>query len=348
MKAAVFLEPGKIEIQDIPKPTAGDTDVVIKVKAASICGTDLRIMKHGHFKLPAGTPRVLGHEFAGEIVEVGSKVTDYKIGDRVSLTPNIGCGACKQCARGLNQMCPDYEAFGITLNGGFEEYALIPGWAIERGNLFKIPEGVSYEFAALMEPMSCCHSGQNKVELSADDTVLIIGAGPIGCFHAHLAKKRGSKKVIVANTKDFRLEIAGRMGADHLINVSEKDLKEEVMKLTDGEGVDVIITCVSKPEVIAESTDLLARHGRVNVFSGLGVQALPQIDVNSLHYKAQTMTGTTGSSNQDYQDIIDMMTDSDMDISPIISMRFSAENILEAMQHSSSGAGMKSLITFED
>ena len=348
MKAAVFLEPGVIEIQDIPRPVPGADDVLVKVRAASICGTDLRIMKHGHFKLPSGTPRVLGHEFAGEIVEVGDDVSGFSVGERVAVTPNIGCGQCKQCERGLNQMCPDYEAFGITLNGGFEEYVLIPGWAIERGNLHRIPENVSFEFAALMEPLSCCHSGQNKVEVGPEDSVLIIGAGPIGCFHTLLAKKRGSRQVIVANTKQVRLDIAGQMGADNLINVSESNLAEEVMKLTDGEGVDVIITCVSKPEVISETTSLLARHGRVNVFSGLGVQALPQIDVNSLHYKAQTLTGTTGSSNQDYIDIINMMPDADMDLSPIISRRFPVEELLAAMEHSASGAGMKSVITFED
>jgi threonine dehydrogenase-like Zn-dependent dehydrogenase len=348
MKAAVFLSPGVIEIRDIPKPLVSDSDVLVKVQAASVCGTDLRIMKHGHFKLTSGTPRVLGHEFSGEIVEVGSGVADFHLGDRVSVTPNVGCGSCKQCSRGLNQMCPNYEAFGITIDGGFQEYALIPGRAIARGNLHRIPKNVTYEFAALIEPLSCCHSGQNKVEVSPEDSVLIIGAGPIGCFHTMLAKQRGAKQVIVANTKQFRLDIAGQMGADHLINVSNSNLSEEVMRITNGEGVDVIITCVSKPEVIAEATSLLAIHGRVNVFSGLGMQALPQIDVNSLHYKAQTITGTTGSSVQDYIDVIEMMSNSDLDVSPIISERFPVERLLEAMEHSASGSGMKSLIIFED
>ncbi len=348
MKAAVFLGPGRIEVTDIPVPQVGPGDVLVEVRAASICGTDLRIMKHGHFRIPEGTRRVLGHEVTGRIVEAGADVQGFAAGDRVSVAPNVGCGECAMCRRGLNQLCPTYDAFGITLNGGFEEYMLVPAVAIERGNLFHVPDAVSDEIAAIMEPMSCCLHGQRKVELSPDDSVLIIGAGPIGCFHTVLAKRAGARQVIVANTRQPRLDIAGRLGADHLINVTEQDLHEEVMALTGGAGVDVVITCVSKPDVIASTTDLAGRLGRINVFSGLGDQARPAIDVNALHYKEQTLTGTTGSSVTDYGDVIDIIAESDVDLSPIITARFALDDIEAAMEHSRSGVGMKSLITFPD
>ncbi len=347
MKAAVFLEPGRIEVQDIPIPEVGPDDVLVRVRAASICGTDLRIFKHGHFKLPAGTPRVLGHEVAGEIADVGAAVSDWALGDRVSLTPNVGCGACEMCRRGLNQLCPTYDAFGITLNGGFEEYLLVPGWAIERGNLFRLPDAASFEVGAIMEPASCCLHGQRKVQVSSDDSVLIIGAGPIGCFHTLLAKRQGARQVIVANRRQPRLDIAGRLGADELVNVGEHDLHDEVMRLTDGRGVDVVITCVSNPEVIASATGMLARLGRVNVFSGLGDAAHPAIDVNALHYRELVLTGTTGSSNDDYRDVLGMLATGHVDLSPIISRRFAVDDIHAAMEHSASGAGMKPVIIFE-
>ena len=347
MKAAVFVEPGRIEVTDIPVPQVGDGDVLIQVRAASICGTDLRIMKHGHFRIPEGTQRVLGHELTGRIVEAGHDVRGFAVGDRVSVAPNVGCGHCTMCRRGYNHLCPTYDAFGITLNGGFEEYMLVPAVAIERGNLFHVPDAVTDEVAAIMEPMSCCLHGQRKVALSAGDSVLIIGAGPIGCFHTVLAKRAGARQVIVANTRQPRLDIAARMGADHLINVSERDLHDEVMALTGGNGVDVVITCVSKPDVIASATGLAARLGRINVFSGLGDQARPAIDVNALHYKEQTLTGTTGSSVTDYGDVIEIVAGSGVDLTPIITGRYALDDIELAMEHSRSGAGMKSIITFE-
>jgi threonine dehydrogenase-like Zn-dependent dehydrogenase len=347
MKAAVFRAPGVIEIDDIAVPTVGRADVLVRVRAASVCGTDLRIMKHGHFRIPSGEHRVLGHEVAGEIVEVGAEVAGFSVGDRVSVVPNVGCGRCRMCQRGLNQLCPDYEAFGITLNGGFEEYMLVPGTAIERGNLMVIPDALSFEEAAILEPMSCCLHGQRKVDLVPDDVVVIIGAGPIGCFHTLLAKQQGVKTVIVANTRQPRLEIARRMGADVTVNVSEQDLRAEVLRLTDGEGADVVITCVSKPDVIAGATELTGRLGRINVFSGLGDQARPAIDVNSLHYREQIITGTTGSSVQDYADVRELAASPTVDLSPVITDRFALEDVEAAMAQSASGTGMKSIVLFD-
>lgn len=347
MKAAVFREPGLIEVTDIEVPKIGPGDVLVKVRAASVCGTDLRIMRHGHFRLPAGTSRVLGHEVAGEIVEVGPEVEAFATGDRVSFAPNVGCGQCRMCARGLNQLCPTYEAFGITMDGGFQEFILIPRAAIERGNLFRIPPNLSFEEAAILEPMSCCLHGQRKVDMATDDLVVIIGAGPIGCFHAMLAKRQGVERVVVANTRQPRLDIARRMGADITVNISEQDLGQEIDRLTDGEGADVVITCVSKPEVVAGATQLIGRLGRINVFSGLGGAEHPAIDVNSLHYREQLITGTTGSSTTDYGDVMGLVSDGDVDLSPVITHRFALDDIHAAMAQSASGTGMKSVIHFD-
>lgn len=334
-------------VSDIPVPKVGAHDVLVRVRAASICGTDLRIMKHGHFRIPAGTARVLGHEVAGEIVEVGSGVVEWAVGTRVSVTPNVGCGTCAMCRRGLNQLCPTYQAFGITLDGGFQEYMLVPGWAIAQGNLFALPEGADFETAAIMEPASCCLHGQRKISVGPEDSVLIIGAGPIGCFHTLLAKRQGAKQVIVANRRQRRLDIAGSFGADVLVNVTENDLPEAVMRATEGAGVDVVITCVSDPEVISAATGMLSRLGRINVFSGLGDGARPEIDVNSLHYREQVMTGTTGSSVTDYGDVLKILATGEVDLSPIISGRFAVDDIAAAMEHAASGTGMKPVIVFE-
>lgn len=344
MKAAVFVGKQTIELEERPIPRAGARDVVIRVRVASICGTDLKIFNNGHFKIPEGTRRVLSHEISGEISEVGSEVTEWKIGDRVTVTPNIGCGSCRECRAGLNQMCPAYEAFGISLDGGMQEYMLVPGWTIARGNLFHLPDSISFEEGALLEPASCCLSGLRKLQVSGYDSVLIIGAGPIGCIHAQIAKALGSPLVAIANSRPHRLQFA--TSADVKIDLSESSLEEQTRLLTNGEGFNAIITAVAKTEVVSDAIALLSRHGRLNVFSGLGKLPLPVIDVNSLHYKAQTITGTTGSSNLDYQDVIQMAEEGRINLLPLITNRFSLENVRDAMETAASGKAMKTVITF--
>lgn len=344
MKAAVFVGNQQIEIVERPIPIPAATDVVIRVRVASICGTDLKIYNNGHFKIPAGTPRVLSHEIAGEIFQVGSDVSDFKPGDRVTVTPNIGCGGCRECRKGLNQMCPNYEAFGISLDGGMQEYMLVPGWTIARGNLFRLPDSISFEEGALLEPASCCLSGLRKLEVSGFDSVLIIGAGPIGCIHAQIAKALGAPLVAISNSRSERLRYA--TAADVRIDLSSRALSEAVAETTSGQGFDAIITAVAKTEVVSEAVGYLARHGRMNVFSGLGKLPLPVIDVNSLHYKGQTITGTTGSSNLDYQDVMEMALAGRINLKPLVTHRFTLNEVQEAMKVAASGRAMKTVITF--
>ena len=193
MKAAVFHEPGVMVVQDVPIPSIAEDELLIRVRSASICGTDLRISRHGHFKIPAGEHRVQGHEVAGEVALVGRAVEGFAEGDRVSVTPNVGCGHCRFCRQGLNNMCPNYEAFGVSLDGGFAEYLRIPGFAVQRGNVFRLPDRLGFAEAALVEPFSCCLRGQEALGVGYDDTVLIVGRRPDRCVqrHAGQARRRG-------------------------------------------------------------------------------------------------------------------------------------------------------------
>jgi hypothetical protein len=199
VKAAYFYEPGQIRVEDGEAPGIRDSEMLIRVRAASICGTDLRIFKHGHFKIPAGERRVLGHEIAGEIVKVGKLIEGCREGMRVTATPNIGCGLCEFCRDGYNNMCPNYEAFGISIDGGFQEYMRVPHIAIKGGNVFPIPDQVSFQAAALLEPFSCCYNALRSVQTSHMDTVLVIGAGPIGAMHVLLNRIAGAKTIIYSN-----------------------------------------------------------------------------------------------------------------------------------------------------
>jgi threonine dehydrogenase-like Zn-dependent dehydrogenase len=348
MRAAVFREPGVVEPAELPDPTAASDELLVRVRATSICGTDLRIAKHGHFKLPPGQPRVLGHETAGEIVQVGSAVVGYAVGDRVSVTPNVGCGHCEFCRQGLNNMCPDYEAFGITLDGGFAEYLRVPGSAVQRGNVFRLPDSLSFAEAALVEPLSCCLRGQDALGVRHDDVVVVVGAGPIGVYHVMLARLAGARKIIVANRSAPRLDAAKRAGADVLVQASGEDLREIVLAHTDGRGADVVITCVSSPEVQTTAVDLLATHGRLNFFAGLGAGGLVPVDTNRLHYKGLVLTGTTGSSNADYERALALAGDGRIPVGQLVSRTFTIEKIHDALAHAASGQGMKAMVVFGD
>ena len=347
MRGARFHEPGRVVVDDLPEPEAGPGDIVVAVRAASICGTDRRIAANGHFKLAPGTPRVLGHEFAGEVVATGTNVTAYAVGDRVSVTPNVGCGVCEFCRAGFNNMCPDYDAFGVTLDGGFQDYVLIPEFAIARGNVFRLPDGVSYRAAALVEPLSCCYSAIRQLDVTPASTVLVMGAGPIGACHVMLSTLYGAKKIIVSNNRQPRLDFAASVGADVLVNLGEQKLADVVARETDGAGVDIALTCVSKASVQAEAVQLLATFGRVNFFAGLGVAQDVPIDTNRVHYRALTLTGTTGSSNSDYLTALGFVESGRIDLEAMVSRTFGLEDIGAAMDYAGSGEGMKAMIEFD-
>jgi threonine dehydrogenase-like Zn-dependent dehydrogenase len=347
LKAALFYEPNKINVEEVAEPQIAENEILIRIRATSVCGTDLRISKFGHFKIPTGQRRVLGHELAGEIVKVGSLVTGYSEGMRVTATPNIGCGMCGFCRDGYNQMCPDYEAFGVSIDGGFQEFMKVPNIAIRGGNLFPIPDHVSFEEASLIEPLSCCYNAFKVLETYYADAVLVIGAGPIGAMHVMLSRIAGAKHIMVADIRGDRLEKFSEFGADTTIDTGKHDLKTEVMKATGNHGADVVITACSVPEIQSLSIELLATHGRVNFFGGLGQDVSIPIDSNKIHYKGLHVLGTTGSSNSDYFKALSMVKAGRADLKQLISGTFSLSEIDSAFAHAASGEGLKALIVNE-
>lgn len=347
MKAARYYEPGRMEVDEVPRPDILDDEILIRVRAASICGTDLRILRHGHQKIPPGQHRVLGHEIAGDIVEVGPQVVGYALGSRVAVIPNVGCGSCRDCRAGLNNMCPTYDAFGITIDGGFQEFLRIPGFALARGNVFRMPDSVTYLDAALIEPFSCCYRGQRQISVGFEDNVLIIGAGPIGVFHVILARLAGASRIVVSDLAPARLAIALEFGADAVIDASATDVEEAIRAETGGRGADVVITAASSAAAQAQALRVLAPHGRLNVFAGLASGETAELDTNLIHYRGLTVSGTTGSSYADYDASLRLVADGRARLARLASATFPVERIDEAFAHAASGTGMKAVIVFD-
>lgn len=344
MKCAVFQRPGSMVVEQRDVHDIGDDEILLRTRAASICGTDLRIYGGGHFKIPDGTRRVLGHELSGTIAKVGRLVTGWREGQRVSITPNIGCGRCEMCRQGYNNMCPHYEAFGISLDGAFQEYMRVPAIAIRGQNLFEMPDTMSFEEAAVVEPLSCCYNAWKGLDVTPHDSVLIIGPGPIGACFVQLAKAWGARQVIVVGRRASRLHEIERHGADVLIDASRTDIAAEVMRVTGGRGVDVAVTAASSPELQPLAVQLLARHGRVNFFGGLKKGTQVELDTNRVHYWGLKLLGTTGSSNEDYFRSLQLVADGRVDVKSIVSHRFPLEEASAAFEFARSGQGMKTLV----
>ncbi|HTX79097.1 MAG TPA: zinc-dependent dehydrogenase [Longilinea sp.] len=345
MQCAVYNGSPEIQVTQKPIPEVGSGDVLLKVMACGICGTDLRILNFGHHRIPAGISRVLGHELSGEVVEVGKDVSWPKVGMRVTVAPNIGCGHCDECVQGNVNLCEDYQGFGILLDGGFAEYMLVPHKGVEQGNISEIPDGLSYAEAAFTEPLSCAYHGIMACYPRPHDTVLIVGIGPIGLSHLQVARFLSAYKVIACDRHDSRLSMALEMGADYTVNPTKQDLKTAVMEMTNGRGVDIAIIAAPSADAQKQSLELLAPHGRINFFGGLSKDnSLAQLDANLIHYRELYVTGTTGQTVKQFRTTLEMMAAGHMKVDKLITDRFPLSESPAAFTFAKSKQGLKTMI----
>lgn len=344
MKALIYNQKNKITLEEIPIPDYTEDEALIKVYSAPICGTDLKIIKNGHFKIPEGENRVLGHEVSGQVMKVGKNVTRLKVNDIVSMAPNVGCGFCDECVEGKTQLCKDYEAIGITLNGAFSEYMKIPRKFLDQGNIYIFPNtnNISYDECSLTEILATVLCGAEACKIGYSDIVLIIGAGPIGIVHTMLAKISGAQKVIVSETIEKRREQAKNFGVDALLDPNNSNFKNRLSELTYGRGPDVIIIAAPSSKAQEDSIEIVAREGRINFFGGLpkGKEFI-RINSNIIHYKGVTITGTTGSSVYQYRKAVELIISKKVPIKKIISKKYRLEEFEEAFKSASSGNNLK-------
>ena len=285
MKATILLEPGKIELQEVEMPRAGPGEVVVRVRSALTCGTDLKAFRRGHPKIPM--PTRFGHEFSGDVWEVGEGVEGFRVGDQVMCVNSAPCGECEECRRGLENLCTSPDMFSW---GAFAEYMKVPA-RIVKHNMFKKPPGLSYSEAAMLEPLACVVYGLEQVRLKLEDTVLIIGAGPIGLLHVMVTRVLGAGKIIVSGRRRKRLKIARLIGADVVIDAAKEDVHGRVMEETGGGGASLVVECTGQLKVWEESTRLVARGGTVILFGGLPKGTTASFDTARLHYDQITLKG---------------------------------------------------------
>lgn len=324
MKAAVYRGVGQLAVESVPVPALEPGDLLLRVKAASICATDHKIVTRGHFKIPEGSTRILGHELVGEVVT--SDYPDLPKGTRVGVAPNVGCGRCSACLQGLDNLCPTYDALGISLDGALAEYVRIPAVFVRRGNVVPLGGDVRDAELALIEPASCVVAAHEAVNTRFGDRILVYGAGPMGLIHILYARAAGAGAIVVVEPQPERREIALRLGADAAVPPEEAAAAHQ--RFTGGTGFDVVIVSVPVRESQEQAVQLTAVQGRIHLFAGLAKgAALPTIDTNLIHYRQIVLTGTTGASARQYRRTAQLVTQKQLDLSPLVTAEIRLDQV---------------------
>jgi L-iditol 2-dehydrogenase len=283
MQAAVLYGKEDVKVEQVSIPEIGPRDVLVRVKAALTCGTDVKVFRRGYHARMIVPPALFGHELAGDIVATGGEVVRFRPGDRVVAANSAPCGECFYCRKDLENLCEDL----LFNNGAYAEYIRIPARIVEK-NLYRIPANVAYQDAALAEPLACVLRGLEESNVKPGDVVVVIGLGPIGLMFVRMAKVLGAKVIALAR-RELQLIEARRMGAFESICLPEvEDPVGMVRSFTDGRGADVVIEAVGKPEVWNLSVQLLRRGGTVNFFGGCPSETRVELDTNLLHYSELT------------------------------------------------------------
>lgn len=322
MKAIVKHHRGfGAELQMVDIPTIKEDEVLIKVKATSICGTDLHIYTWDEWSQSrVNPPYVFGHEFAGEIVEVGSKVTNVELGDQVSAETHIVCYECPQCLTGDYHICKDTKIIGVDTQGCFAEYVALPSV-----NVWKNPKDMPYDVASVQEPM-----GNAVHTVLAGDvagkTVAVIGCGPIGIMAVGVAKAAGASQVIAIDLNEYRLDLATKMGATTIINAKEMNPVETVLELTEGHGVDVVCEMSGHPIAMNQGFKMITNGGRVSILS-LPVRPVELDITNDVVFKGVTIQGITGRKMYStWQQVSRLLKSGQVDVKPMITHHFPLED----------------------
>jgi len=290
MKAAFLTDSKTFELRDIDIPKADKFGIVVQVKACGVCGSDLRRWKEG----PSGDPVVSGHEASGVVTAVGNGITQYEVGDRVAIAPDIHCGECYYCRKGMYNLCDELHFLGITPGyyGGLAEYILLNEEVLTFGVVHKIPEGLSFDHAALSEPCSSVLACHDRTNTSIDDLVVVMGAGPIGCIHTAVSQSRGAR-VVISEPSDTRRELALRFEPDAIVNPFDENLDAVVRSLTDGRGADIVICANPVAATQTQAVEIARKRGKVMLFGGLPkADPTTKFDGNKIHYEETEVIGS--------------------------------------------------------
>ena len=344
MKSAFLVGPKTIELREVPPPECPADGLVLQVRACGVCGSDLRRWAEGP---PPGTPHLVqGHELAGEVVETGAEVTRFRVGDRLAVAPDIHCGACWYCRRGRFNLCTSLQLLGITpgLNGGFADCVRLDGSLLRHGIIHPMPEGLSFHEGGLAETLSSVLAAHAQCGTSLGETVVVLGAGPIGCLHVVIARARGAS-VIVSEPNPIRRTGAARFAPAAILDPSQQDVVAEVRRLTDGLGADVVVCANPAAAAQTQAVELGRRGARIVMFGGLP-KANPMVSLNAnlIHYGEQVVMGAFSYHPRFHEEALRVLERKTVDASQFITHTRPLSHVAEAFRIAASGEALKVMV----
>ena len=334
MRAVVYRGVNDMRVETVPVPNIGPGELLVKVATCGICGTDLKKIHTGSHS----APRIFGHEMSGTIVETGAGVTRYQVGERVVVHHHVPCGNCYYCRKQTPTQCELYKKVGVTAGfepsgGGFAEYIRVMDWIVNGRGVVKIPDGVPFEQAAFVEPLNTVLKGVKLLNLAPDDTVLVIGQGPIGLMHAALAARTGAR-VLTSDLYAERHAIASRFGLKDPINAGNENVVQRVFEATDGRGADAVVLAVGGNALIKTAMDAVRPGGRVMLFAQTQ-HGEATIDPGAVCMDEKTLMGSYSSSFEILDEVTDLAFNgyrNGFDLTQLIPHRFPLEQAVEAIE----------------
>jgi len=341
MRAIAKLRPGPgLDLTDVPRPAPGINDVLIHIKKTSICGTDVHIYNWDAWaQRTIQTPMVIGHEFVGEIVEVGTNVQGFTLGDLVDGEGHIVCGRCRNCLAGRRHLCKSTKGVGVNRDGAFAEYLCIPA-----SNAVLVDPSISLEVLSCFDPLGNATHTALQWDLVGED-VLITGAGPIGCMAVAIARKSGARKVVITDVNPMRLALATRMGATRAVDVSKEDLTTVQQELGMKEGFDIGLEMSGNPRALQSMIDNMSHGGRIALLGIMPESAA--IDWNKVVFNMLTLRGIYGREMYETWYKMTALIQSGLDITPVITHRFHYTDFAEAFELMRSGRSGKIILSWE-
>lgn len=325
MKASVCYKKNDLRTEDLPTPEISDNEVLIKMLACGLCGTDIQKIRGDSVTKPT----VLGHEVVGQIVKKGKNINNYQLGDRVITAIHVPCFTCHYCNKGHYTICEQFRTNNID-PGGFAEFIRIPELHLKHLT-HKVSDKVTDEEATLIEPIACCLHGLKQADIRPDDSVLIMGAGTIGILHAQLAKIKGANKVIVSDMSEYKLQKALKVGCDYAINITEKDIISEVNQITNGQGVDVIVIAAGVSSLVSDAVNMVRRAGRIIVFSGFDKNKLVTLDASRFFKDEISIIGTYSVTPYEFPEALDLLEKRKLNTDEMITHVFPLDKLSEAI-----------------
>ena len=345
MLAACLEQPGRIEVKEVDKPNVQEGEVLIRVDACALCGTDKRVLAG---EKPVSVT-IVGHEIVGTIELLGANVSRLKVGQRVAVQTVIGCGDCDPCKINRQNLCENgFKAIGYAFNGGFAEHMIMPKEGVEQNCLIPIPDDLDTDVATLLEPLSCCINGLRVMPMESMDHVVIMGAGVIGILNALVAKARGVRRVTVMNRSQGRLDLAKNLGLpiDDLVCTADIDPVQWVKeKSIAGEGVAAVIVSASTTTMAGPAIEMLKRDGHLSLFAGMPKSdPCTMIDLNLIHYRELHVHGANSSVRIDYDDALKMLSSGQINGEALITHRFALRDFKKAIEAQNAPGSLKLIV----